>query len=129
MDFISFLGLLIPEIKFGYMCIMFIIAIIVGSVLGSASSRDFFVWFAVIYVSSISLVKYQFGFFIAIILSKTILCYNAVYATSIAFALNTCFQNIKELLQNTSKNSNQIYLLEFIPNVILLTTGSIGLDL
>jgi hypothetical protein len=107
---------------------MFIIAIIVGSVLGSNSSRDFFIWFAVIYVSSISLVKYQFGFFIAIILSKTILCYNAVYATSVAFALNTCFENIKELLQNTSK-PNQIYLLEFIPSVILLTTGSIGLNL
>ncbi len=130
MDFISFLVLLIPEISFGYMCIIFIISIIVGSVLGSVSSREFFIWFSIIYVAGISLIKYQLGFFIAIILSKTILGYNAMYATTVAFSLNSIFETIKELFQNLKTNTNsQFHLLEFIPNVILLTTGSIGLNM
>jgi hypothetical protein len=130
MDLINFLLLLIPEISFAYMCIIFIIAIIVGSVIGSDSSRDFFIWFAVVYVCGISLLKYQFGFFIAMILSKTILGYDAIYATSVAFSLNSIFETIKELFQNLKTNSgSQMSLLEFIPNVILLTTGSIGLNM
>jgi hypothetical protein len=119
MHLLEFFRLLIPEIQLAVSCLLFIVAVIVGSVLGYDSCKNFFVWFAVVYVTGVAFITSRFEFVVTMLLSKCLFGYNATYVTGLCFSLQDIF------------SSWQIgcspQLLQVIPAVILITTGSIGL--
>ncbi len=111
--------LLIPEMRFAISCLLFVVAIIVGSVLGHDSCKNFYVWFAVVYISGVACVTSRFEFLITILLSTCLFGYNAIYVTGICFALQDIF--------DAFCIGSSLQLIQVIPAIILITTGSIGL--